>query len=147
MHINDLCEVLKTNKKDCLAFFAEVEDTVFFKHFKAKGVFVFSTYLDVLMCQYIVKCCESKVATTKDIIDILKYNIHENWGNFQLSNLFPLLDILSFSEIEYQVEIPKKCLSPNLAKYLIKRRIFESTGLTREVLQYVDDYFMPTVPV
>lgn len=142
MHIDELCKILKANNKDCLAFFSKVEDASFFKHFKNNDVFVFSPYLDDLMCGYILKCYKEKIATVKDIIDILRYNYNENNNDFQSYCVLPLFDILSLSEIEYQVGIPEHKLTHTLIKYLLKREMIERTGLIKKCLQYVDKNFI-----
>lgn len=147
MHINELCKQLKDNFSNRLVFFSEVKDSKFFKHFKEQGVFQFDHYTEEYMCKYILSCYEEKVATTKDIIDILKYNFKEANREFQPRHTIPLLDTLSFAEIEHQVEIPERFLTDSLIRYLLHRKMVESEGLTKTLLQLTDKNYLRGIPM
>lgn len=142
MHIDELCKQLRDNKSNRLVYFSEVKDPIFFKHFKEQGVFQFDHYSEEYMCKYILRCYKAKVATTKDIIDILKYNFNEANRRFQSRHIIPLLDLLSFAEIEFQVGIPACHLTDSLIRYLLHRKMVESDGLTKTLLQLTDKNYL-----
>lgn len=148
MHIDDLCKQLAQNIEEKDAFFQQVEDIAFFKHFQKRNLLNFDDYAGGAVISYLVRLLENHNDDNlkTEIINVINENLEkdDNYDGYTFQQLIRLLVYFSNTEIEEKIKKYKKLFAMDnsiwLSIALLERSLADTQYLYMDCISNLVEY-------